>query len=184
MELLRHRTGARAQPHPDHGAPPVGPAVHPGEPDDHVVVVRQRARCRIDDVADGIDRHEGGYDLYRKLRDEREAAAAEVQRTEQTERTERERRRGSEGLAGSVTSVASTRRRLSWKEERELEGLEQSITEAEAERDRLAEALGNPALYVDGAATVRARADYDASLARVDELYARWAELEAKKEAT
>ncbi|HEX9109002.1 MAG TPA: ATP-binding cassette domain-containing protein, partial [Longimicrobiales bacterium] len=119
-----------------------------------------------------VHRHEGGYDLYRLLRDERQALEAE--------RAVRERPRAPASPAG--TSVPSVpRRKLTWKEERELESLEARILEAEAQRDRLAESLGDPAVYTDGVAAARVRAEYDAAIVLVDELYARWAQLEEKR---
>ncbi len=118
-----------------------------------------------------VHRHEGGYDLYRKLRDtERDTEGAEP--TPSRSR-----------LSSAPMKAPNPRRKLTWKEERELEALEARIAEAEAERERLAEVLGDPAVYSDGAAIVRARADYDAALRLVDELYARWAELEEKRTA-
>ncbi len=118
-----------------------------------------------------VHRHEGGYDLYRKLREERDAAEAAAV----AETAVRERPRP------APAAPAPSRRKLSWKEERELEGLETRIAGAEIERDRLAERLGDPAVYSDGTAVVRVRAEYDAALLLVDELYARWAELEEKR---
>ncbi len=75
----------------------------------------------------------------------------------------------------------STTRRLTFKEQREYEGIEERILEAEAEVERLEAAVADPALTSDH---VRAATLYSAlseSHARVTELYTRWAELEAAR---
>ncbi len=118
-----------------------------------------------------VHRHEGGYDLYRKLRDEREAARAAAAPARPAPESRR------------PPPEAVPRKKLSWKEGRELEDVESLIPGAEAERDRLAQALGDPAVYSDATTVVRLRAEYDAAVARVDALYGRWAELEEKRGA-
>ncbi|MBX6365635.1 MAG: ABC-F family ATP-binding cassette domain-containing protein [Gemmatimonadetes bacterium] len=150
------------------------------------VLVATHDRFFLDKVAtalfvfegDGVvHRHEGGYELYRRLRAEREAA----ERAAREEREARERQRTRRPAAPGATGARDAGKRLTWKEARELEGLEERILAAEAERDALAARLGDPALYAgDGAEVARLTAEYDAAVARVDALYARWAELEEK----
>jgi ATP-binding cassette subfamily F protein uup len=115
-----------------------------------------------------VHRHEGGFELYRRLRDEREAAAALAAR----ERVVREERKP----AGQP--AVATRKRLSWAERRELEGLEGRIVEREQEREALGARLADPDLYRDAAAAARIAADFETVRAEVEALYARWAELE------
>jgi ATP-binding cassette subfamily F protein uup len=71
--------------------------------------------------------------------------------------------------------------RLSWKEQRELEGMEEAIHAAEARVETLQARVVDPAVMVDH---VKLHEAYD-ELARaqheVERLYARWAELDAKK---
>ncbi|HET9983592.1 MAG TPA: ABC-F family ATP-binding cassette domain-containing protein [Longimicrobiales bacterium] len=125
-----------------------------------------------------VHRHEGGFELYRRFRAEREAAAAAEAAEREARERERERARRP---APPAAAPPRDGKRLTWKEARELEGLEERILAAETERDALAERLGDPTLYAgDGAEVARLTADYDAAIARVDELYTRWAELEEK----
>jgi ATP-binding cassette subfamily F protein uup len=72
-------------------------------------------------------------------------------------------------------------KRLSYTEQREWEGIESAILEAEARRDACALAVHDPAVATDAAAlAARYQALQDAHVA-VDRLYARWAELDAKR---
>ncbi len=72
--------------------------------------------------------------------------------------------------------------KLGYLEQRELDGMEQAIAEAEG---RLAEAervLADPAVASDAEALLERQQQQQAARARVDGLYERWAELEAKLE--
>jgi ATP-binding cassette subfamily F protein uup len=75
---------------------------------------------------------------------------------------------------------ATPRKKLSYKEARELETIEQRIAEAE-ERLRISrEALEDPAIASDGPRLLAASAQIAGAQNEVDQLYARWAELENK----
>ncbi|MHB1306649.1 MAG: ABC-F family ATP-binding cassette domain-containing protein [Limisphaerales bacterium] len=70
-------------------------------------------------------------------------------------------------------------RKLSYKEQRELEGIEVSILEAETRVQELEAMLNAPAFFATRAAEApRVIADLDAARARVTGLYARWQELD------
>jgi ATP-binding cassette subfamily F protein uup len=133
-------------------------------------------RFFLDKVATGLiafegngllRRHEGGYDLYRRLKEQREAEAAAA---------------ASPPARKSAPAAAprlATERKLSYKEKRELEGMEAAIMEAEARKEELQARLADPALYVGGQDEVqRVTAEFRAAGEKVDALYARWAELE------
>ena len=77
----------------------------------------------------------------------------------------------------------STRRRLSWSEQRELDAMEAVIMEAEHSRDGLARQLEDPELYRDAAAASVVTRAYSEAQTRVDAPYARWAELEERSAA-
>ena len=72
-----------------------------------------------------------------------------------------------------------TTRRLTYKEQREYEGMEETILEAEAEVERLEAEVGDPALASDHVRAAETYSALSAAQARVKELYARWAEFEA-----
>jgi ATP-binding cassette subfamily F protein uup len=116
-----------------------------------------------------VHRHEGGYDLYRRLRDE------ERVRTEAAAVASRESTKPSK----PSRSEEPFRRRLSYNEQKELAGIEAAITAAEARRDALGQQLTNPALYVDTPDRVAAlRSEFEDAERAVEALYVRWAELE------
>jgi ABC transport system ATP-binding/permease protein len=139
------------------------------------VLVVTHDRFFLDKVATGllvfeeggvVHRHEGGYDLYRRLREERESST-------------RATARPATPAATPIRPAAAKARRLTWTERGELAGMESAIIEAEALRDRLGEELADPTLYADTPERVAPlRAEFETAERRVEELYARWARLE------
>jgi ABC transport system ATP-binding/permease protein len=115
-----------------------------------------------------LHRHAGGYELYRRLREQREAEALAA-------RPAPGKARG----GGGEPKPAAGGRRLSYRERKELDGMESAILAAEAEKEAAAARLADPSLYSAGASEVAAAtAAFRAASDRVDALYARWAELE------
>ena len=101
----------------------------------------------------------------------------------QWEATRRERVRAEPKTAPRATPVRPAAKRLSYLEQREWEGMEAAILAAEASRDACEAATHDPAVASDAAEVAeRYRALEDAAAA-VDRLYARWAELDAKRGA-
>ncbi len=80
---------------------------------------------------------------------------------------------------GSRASL--TKKKLSYKETRELETIEERIAEAERELQAKHDALLDPAIMSDGARLHAASVELDAAQKTIDLLYARWAELEQKQ---
>ena len=76
---------------------------------------------------------------------------------------------------------AAQKVRLSWNEQRELEGMEEKILQAEAEVESLQQAMGNPATIADHEKMRDVCTRADAAQRRVSALYSRWQELEAKR---
>src|SRR5262245_49486931 len=72
-------------------------------------------------------------------------------------------------------------KRLGYREQREWEGMEQAILEAERAVDACQREVDDPAIVSDPAALQQRYAALEAARADVDRLYARWAELEAKQ---
>ena len=82
----------------------------------------------------------------------------------------------------NTTKIAGRPKKLSYKEQRELDELPAVIEALESEQRALATRVTGPDFYKEGAETIKQ------SLARVDSLqqelasvYARWAELDARK---
>jgi ATP-binding cassette subfamily F protein uup len=111
-----------------------------------------------------LRRHEGGYELYRRLRAEREA----VRRAPPA---------AAPGASATRGRPSGGPRKLSYQETRELDGMEAAILVAEAHRDTLGQEL-SALPGSEWQETVRLTEELAAATARVEELYARWAELE------
>jgi ABC transport system ATP-binding/permease protein len=72
-------------------------------------------------------------------------------------------------------------KRLGYREQREWEGMEQAILEAERAVEARQREVDDPAIVSDPTALQQRYAALEAARADVDRLYARWAELEAKQ---
>jgi ATP-binding cassette subfamily F protein uup len=84
------------------------------------------------------------------------------------------------GAVGAV-KASLTKKKLSYKEARELETMEERIAEAEKELQVKHDALLDPAIMSDGARLHAASVELDAAQKMIDGLYARWVELEQKQ---
>ncbi|WP_420129514.1 ribosomal protection-like ABC-F family protein [Longimicrobium sp.] len=136
-------------------------------------------RFFLDKVATGLivfegngvlHRHAGNYDLYRRLKEQKEAEAAAAA-------AETRKPAASSLSAGAAKKDGA--RKLSWKEQKELAGMEAAIMQAEARKAELEARLADPALYAQPADEVaRVTTAFREAGEAVDALYARWAELE------
>jgi len=77
-------------------------------------------------------------------------------------------------------SAASSKKKLSYKENRELELMEKNIHDAEAILQAKLSALHDPEISSDATKLHAASVDLEKAQKTLDQLYARWAELEAK----
>ncbi|MCU1242638.1 MAG: ATPase [Candidatus Acidoferrum typicum] len=84
------------------------------------------------------------------------------------------------GTANAAKS-SLTKKKFSYKEARELETIEQRIADAEKELQAKHDLLQDPAIMSDGTRLHAASIEMDAAQKTIDHLYARWAELEQKK---
>ncbi len=73
------------------------------------------------------------------------------------------------------------KKKLSWKEERELEGMEAAIHTAEAKVESLQARTTDPAVMSDHVKLHEAFDELSRAHQEVERLYARWAELDGKK---
>jgi ATP-binding cassette subfamily F protein uup len=107
----------------------------------------------------------GNYDYYLEKRAEEAAPVAPVLR---------------EASPNKARAPSPPPRKLKWKEERELEGMEAAILAAEAEVVRLEEIFAAPDFYATHAADwQKLEADLKTARAHVTQLYARWEALSA-----
>ncbi|MGB7847839.1 MAG: ABC-F family ATP-binding cassette domain-containing protein [Candidatus Acidiferrum sp.] len=79
-----------------------------------------------------------------------------------------------------LPSATPTKKKLSYKETRELETIEQRIADAEKQLQARHDSLLDPAVMSDGARLRTVSLEMEAAQKAIDNLYARWAELEAK----
>ncbi len=117
-------------------------------------------------------RYPGNYETYRTLKEQ--AAAAAVDRAAAP----------APRAPATATATAPERTRkpgkLTFKEQRELEGIEPAILAAEERKSAIEAALADPATYQRAGDTVAAlRIELEQVSAEVERLYGRWQELEA-----
>jgi ATP-binding cassette subfamily F protein uup len=136
-----------------------------------------------------VTRWEGNYDLYRRLKAQVEQAA----RVEGTGNGSPAAAKPAKGAAASSSSSSSSSAtataerarkpgKLSFKEQRELDGIEALIGAAEERKSALEATLADPATYQKAGATVAGmRAELDEVTAEVERLYGRWQELEGMR---
>jgi ABC transport system ATP-binding/permease protein len=84
------------------------------------------------------------------------------------------------GGAVAAARTSLTKKKLSYKENRELETIEQRVADAEREMQVKHDALLDPVIMSDGGRLQAASLELEAAQKMIDELYARWVELEAK----
>src|SRR6201998_4431038 len=88
-----------------------------------------------------------------------------------------------DGSAAKPARVAESpaKKKLSYLEAREFATIEQRIAQAEEMLQQKRAAAEDPAIATDAAKLLSAHAEMDEAQKAVDELYSRWAELEAKQ---
>jgi len=152
---------------------------------DGSVLLVTHDRYFLDKVATGILAFEGGgrvtrypgnYETYRSLKEQAGAAARIEARPDESSPSPR---RG-EGRGEDRRAPGRKAGKLSFKEQRELEGMERAILAAEERKTALETALSDPATYQkEGAAVASLRVEFEEVTSEVERLYARWQELEA-----
>jgi ATP-binding cassette subfamily F protein uup len=108
-------------------------------------------------------------------------AFAEYSQWETWQRAQLAKEKTVTASAPSRARPTASRKKLSYIEARELETIEQRISESEERLRIRTEALEDPAIASDGPRLLAASADIAEAQNEVDQLYARWAELEKLK---
>jgi ABC transport system ATP-binding/permease protein len=120
-----------------------------------------------------VEHSVGNYDYYAEKRQRAMVAAARVAAGESTARKPAD-------PARDIPARSSRPRKLSFKEARELEGMEAAILEAEENIARIEGLFTQPDFHREhGARTPELMAEVASEKARVARLYERWQELEA-----
>ena len=116
-----------------------------------------------------VVRYPGNYETYRTLKAQAEAGA--------TGPAGPARRPVKEPQSAPPKRLA----KLSYKEQRELEGIEATLEAAEAKKASLEAQLADPASYAQGSALVpRLNDELAAAAGEVERLYSRWQELQSR----
>ncbi len=100
---------------------------------------------------------------------------------EEREVSSKSEARPTQSGAGAETVRASGKKKLSYLEAREYETIEQRVAAAEEALQSKREQLEDPAIASDGPRLLSAHGELEVAQDKVDELYARWADLEKKK---
>ena len=126
---------------------------------------------RVSNVIIGLDGlgHAGRFADYLQWEAWQAVQIEELKRTD-----------SSAGATNNRSTSPPKKKRLSYLEAREYATIEQRVAEAEEVLHEKQMAMEHPAIATDAARIVAAHAEYDAAKKVVDELYARWSELEAK----
>ena len=86
----------------------------------------------------------------------------------------------SPSTTANTNRASLTKKKLSFKEQRELETIEARIADAERELQGKHESLLDPAITSDGMRLHAASLELEAAQKAIDDLYTRWVELEQK----
>ncbi|TVQ51843.1 MAG: ABC transporter ATP-binding protein [Phycisphaerales bacterium] len=129
---------------------------------------------------------EGGAKSYASLeqwsRDVRARKTSQADARKRAQQAERKPEPSKSGRAGRSSSESAARpAKLSYKYQRELEGMEDAILEAESEVEALQTRANDPQVLADHERLGEVCRKLDAAQQRVQALYDRWAELEAMK---
>jgi ATP-binding cassette subfamily F protein uup len=116
-----------------------------------------------------VTRYEGNYAMYRRLKDQVEAAKAPAPAT--TPKKE-------PPPPAEAPKPARKPGKLSYKEQRELDGMEAAIEAAETRKAELEAKLADPAIYSSPTKVPELHKELEAASAEVDRLYTRWQELQ------
>jgi ATP-binding cassette subfamily F protein uup len=117
-----------------------------------------------------VVRYEGNYAMYRRLKEQADAQAASAAPAAKPAPRKEE--------PPPAPKAPRKPGKLSYKEQRELDGMEAAIEAAETKKAALEAQLADPAVYSNGPKVAEVQKELEATAAEVDRLYARWQELQ------
>jgi ABC transport system ATP-binding/permease protein len=119
-----------------------------------------------------VVRYEGNYDTWRRLTQQNARAAKQAPKNVAA----------SEPVKGTASKPAPAPKpavKLSYKDQRELDGMEAAIELAETKKAAIESRLHSPDIYANAAESAKLSFELDSALAEVTRLYARWDQLQA-----
>jgi ATP-binding cassette subfamily F protein uup len=115
-----------------------------------------------------VVRYEGNWSMYQRLKGKSATVAAPAPAAKPAPAPVR----------APAPTTAKKAGRLSYKDQRELDGMEAAIEAAETKKTALEFKLVDPAVFSDATEVARVSSELDAAAREVDRLYARWDELQ------
>jgi ATP-binding cassette subfamily F protein uup len=115
-----------------------------------------------------VVRYEGNFSMYRRLKEQAKAAATPAPAAAKKAET----------TPAAEPKQARKPGKLSYKEQRELDGMEAAIEAAETRKAELEAQLVDPSVYSSGSKAAEVQKELDAKTAEVERLYSRWQELQ------
>ncbi|XXF76066.1 ABC-F family ATP-binding cassette domain-containing protein [Myxococcaceae bacterium GXIMD 01537] len=116
-----------------------------------------------------VTRYEGNFETYRTLKAQAQAAAAPTPKKEAPAPV---------APAADAPKAARKPGKLSYKDQRELDGMEAAIDAAETRKSELETQLSNPSVFSNASKVAELQKDLETATREVDRLYTRWQELQ------
>ncbi|KFA89501.1 ABC-F family ATP-binding cassette domain-containing protein [Archangium violaceum] len=116
-----------------------------------------------------VVRYEGNFAMYRRLKEQAQARAAAAPASVAKK---------AEPAPVAEPKQARKPGKLSYKEQRELDGMEAAIEAAETRKAELEAKLVDPTIYSSGTKAADVQKELDVTTAEVERLYTRWQELQ------
>jgi ABC transport system ATP-binding/permease protein len=117
-----------------------------------------------------VTRYEGNFGMYRRLKEQQQAKLAAAAPAPAAKKPE--------SAPAAEPKQARKPGKLSYKEQRELEGMEAAIEAAETRKGELEAQLLDPAIYSSATKAAGVQKELEATVAEVDRLYGRWQALQ------
>ncbi len=121
-----------------------------------------------------VTRYEGNYDLWRRLMSQNAKAKLTAAASAPAAKKE--------DAPKAAAAAPKPANKLSYKDQRELDGMEAAIETAEAKKPEIESKLHSPSVYANAAESAKVSFELDSAIAEITRLYARWEALQAMVE--
>ncbi len=119
-----------------------------------------------------VTRYEGNYDTWRRLTTQNQKAANAAAKAKPAAAPSKKEDAPKQAAAPKALV------KLSYKDQRELDGMEAAIELAESKKAAIEMKLHSPSVYANSAESAKVSFELDSSIAEITRLYARWEELQ------